>query len=615
MMNLTFLIANIGNDLLRDVTLSEKTLGVLARLEEIKPKDFQVVNSQIIISGNQTMEFQASGLDSRSQTCSASFAVPARLVISGLDLVVSANPDEVKFGDRSQIVCKVRNRGSTPLYNIFVMGKQFGPLGTIDYLPPRESKTVIVEKLVTTDIDETITAEGFTSAKVPVLDKKGLRIKILKAQDTGSAISRGMPKLHLQGVAQPTGNVTEYWDQNVSNPSKNHSEAVGSLGVTTNGDDRLNSSFYSPTPKGITNSSISSDLHPESPDNGYMQGISRLLNFIQMLFAGRGSEPSGQASNLSSQIELEVQSVQTGPQILDILASPPEPRAGSPVKVSVHVQGQGVKGVILRWGQAEPGLTKDNLDGVPLTRSIPMTREAGTDQDGYWSCLVPGQSAGTCVSMVVSATDGQGTVDDGPYPISWVSRDLAQSPPPAPAPRSSPAKLSWGGLGDNISAHSQDMLFIESSTVTGRGEVSIRDSFSETSMGYEEHLKGFGSIVLESERAISKGNPVVNFSQNRDLVFGDGTLKGFKRMESPGFHGGMGASITERFNISQLDKSEMGMIRTVNHTKNTLAFATEQAFNGTWNTKTQYARFNKKMKEDQEFKGSFETQKSIKFQD
>ena len=39
------------------------------------------------------------------------------------------------------------------------------------------------------------------------------------------------------------------------------------------------------------------------------------------------------------------------------------------------------------------------------------------------------------------------------------------------------------------------------------------------------------------------------------------------------------------------------------------------AFDGTWNIQTRYAKFGKKMKADQEYTGSFQTQKNIKFQD
>jgi len=78
---------------------------------------------------------------------------------------------------------------------------------------------------------------------------------------------------------------------------------------------------------------------------------------------------------------------------------------------------------------------------------------------------------------------------------------------------------------------------------------------------------------------------------------------------------GLGASVTERFNLSHVDKSETSSVSSVNVANNTLAFKTDQAFDGTWNIQTKYAKFYKKIKADQEYTGSFQTQKRIKFQD
>ena len=86
-------------------------------------------------------------------------------------------------------------------------------------------------------------------------------------------------------------------------------------------------------------------------------------------------------------------------------------------------------------------------------------------------------------------------------------------------------------------------------------------------------------------------------------------------MESPSFHGGLGAAVTERFNLSHVDKSQTYSVSSANFANNTLAFNTDQAFDGTWNIQTRYAKFGKKMKADQEYTGSFQTQKNIKFQD
>ena len=56
-------------------------------------------------------------------------------------------------------------------------------------------------------------------------------------------------------------------------------------------------------------------------------------------------------------------------------------------------------------------------------------------------------------------------------------------------------------------------------------------------------------------------------------------------------------------------------VATVSTANNTLSFKTDQAFDGTWNIQTKYAKFYKKIKADQKYTGSFQTQKDIKFQD
>jgi len=158
------------------------------------------------------------------------------------------------------------------------------------------------------------------------------------------------------------------------------------------------------------------------------------------------------------------------------------------------------------------------------------------------------------------------------------------------------------------------MLFIESSSVKGKGEVSIKDSFQGSAMNYNEKMIGNGSISLETLRCIDRKN-VDNFTEKKDLVFTGGNLKGHQTVESPRFQGGLGASVTQRFNLSHVDKSETASVSSASPTNNTLTFRTDQAFDGTWNIQTKYAKFFKKIKADQQYTGSFQTEKTIKFQD
>ncbi|MHC1593828.1 MAG: hypothetical protein ACXQT2_00750 [Methanotrichaceae archaeon] len=302
------------------------------------------------------------------------------------------------------------------------------------------------------------------------------------------------------------------------------------------------------------------------------------------------------------------------PNIIDVYALPPEPTAGSPVTVSVHAEDdKGVDSATLLWGIARKSISiQDRLD-VDQSPPIEMTLVEGTLRDGYWSCEIPGQPAGTYVIFTVSVSDGKGWGEDGPYTLFWneiepVTVETAPTQPP-----------STGEYTHHVEVEEEPskkaMFYTECTTIIGRGDVSIKNEFRETAIRFREDLSGYGSIEIASQKEISKGNPLVNFNSSRLLVFDDGQLKGSKTMASPTFHGGMGASVSERFNTSSMEKCEVGMIRNVNRSENTISFDSQQSFEGMWGTKTTYSKFGKKMKTKQVLDGSFETQKKITFRD
>jgi hypothetical protein len=236
--------------------------------------------------------------------------------------------------------------------------------------------------------------------------------------------------------------------------------------------------------------------------------------------------------------------------------------------------------------------------GVSRVYDSGLHLESGSANDGYWSCTIPGKAAGTYMPLSVWMTDGSNTAEGGPYLIHWSTVKSASTTGDAVAPISGSGKL-----------------FIESSSVKGEGEVTIKDSFLGSAMNYNERMMGNGSISLDTQRSVDRKASVDTFVEKKDLVFTGGNLKGHQTVGSPAFDGGMGASVTERFNLTHVDRSETSSVSSTSQTNNTLDFKTEQAFNGTWNIQTKYARFYKKIKADQQYTGSFQTQKEIKFQD
>jgi hypothetical protein len=172
-----------------------------------------------------------------------------------------------------------------------------------------------------------------------------------------------------------------------------------------------------------------------------------------------------------------------------------------------------------------------------------------------------------------------------------------------------------GHSGAHKAPNYNGLLYDESSVVRGTGDVSIRSTFGASTMDSSGWLKGNGSISLESLRSLSQKRAVANFTQKSDLIFEGGQLKSRKSLQSPLFYRGLGASINERFNLSHVDKSETDIIRSINRINNTLAFSTELAFNGIWDVENQIGSGFSMKKGEQQYIGSFQTQKIIEFND
>ncbi|MDQ1262141.1 MAG: hypothetical protein QG575_1322, partial [Euryarchaeota archaeon] len=171
------LITNSGDDRLENVvlTLNGSTLSSLGSLD---PGEFRVVNSKTVISDNCTIQFEARGKDSRGRSLWDASAVNVSVVVASLKIFVSSSPPAIVPGEKSLLTCTVANTGIVPLTSIFVISKQLGPLGNIDYLSSKRQMTVVAEKTVNQAIDDTITAEGFTQDKKPVRCTFGLSLRL-----------------------------------------------------------------------------------------------------------------------------------------------------------------------------------------------------------------------------------------------------------------------------------------------------------------------------------------------------------------------------------------------------------------------------------------------------
>ena len=158
-------------------------------------------------------------------------------------------------------------------------------------------------------------------------------------------------------------------------------------------------------------------------------------------------------------------------------------------------------------------------------------------------------------------------------------------------------------------------FFDESSTVSGRGEVSIKGSFHDHAVDSKGWMRGYGSINLESLRNLNKIGREVDFTQKADLVFTGGQLKNSKSTRLPLFEKGIGASVSERFNLSHVDKSESNIIRSINRFNNTMHYDTALAFEGLWDIKNMRGWSINMNRSEQTYSGSFQTEKKIEFDD
>ncbi|NPV63584.1 MAG: hypothetical protein HPY61_13345 [Methanotrichaceae archaeon] len=587
------LITNAGNDVLTGIVLIRDG-SRLAAIERLEPGEFQVIDTCTAAKSNATLEFEVLAEDSRGQVCSDASSAEVRVVTTAIKVFASSSPSILAPGNDSLITCKVANTGSIALTDVFVISKTFGPLGTIDFLAPKSQKTVAAAKTVWQEVDDQITAEGFTQERKSVRGACSLKISVLK----------------LPGMKPP------------SPPTQDAGRGRGEE-VTVIGRGDLRIPVNMPDQKDAVSSAgrkvtaAAKDTAVQS-ENQVLDGIANLIRYIEKAlqkaaYGGQSSasedlwseEDEDLAANSARNYELSIEGVRGSEQgairVLDVSASPSQPAAGEPVKVTVHVRSiSGIESAKVKWGVSDLPLTKRDMMGVDLIHSTPLSLESGDLKDGYWCGTISGKEAGTYLVLSVHLEDGLARADDGPYMLHWSTV------------QSNSVK---GQSESEHFASEEGMLFIESSSVRGQGEVSIKDTFNGATMHYDEKMKGNGSITLESLRCVDRNSPDVNFTEKKDLVFSGGQLKGMQRVESPTFHGGLGASVTERFNLTHVDKSQTSSVSSANTKNNTLSFNTDQAFDGTWNIQTQYAKFYRKIKADQQYTGSFQTQKKIKFQD
>ena len=634
------LVTNSGQERLEGVVLTLDG-AMLSSLGDLEPGEFRVVEASPIIQENGTLQFAVAGKDSRGRIWSDRTAVEANTVITAVKVFASASPSAVAPGGTSNITCTVANTGSVPLYSIFVISKNTGPLGSIDFLSPKHQKTITAKKTISSGGEDTITAEGFTMDRESVRGEYRLSLVLIegssvesgtKAQDdypeysikmVRSNISYGNLSLPFNlpeeesTITQVSGTMARDIDQTARKSNNAVVEGVSNLlryvenllGLSGGGgDDKdLRDDKGARGGEGVRGIKEMGDAkeardHPGADDGTSNLGSADRIEPIPM----PSIKPESRERNLSGaeNYELSIEGVKSSEHgaiaILDVNAQPRQPAAGEDVVVTVHIKSQTpIEDASVKYGLSGSPLTRESMMRVDRVYETGLAIESGDETDGYWSGTIPGRAAGTYMPLSIWITDGSNTAEGGPYLIHWSTVNTASD----------------GKREESTTASLEKRLFIESTSVKGEGEVSIKDNFNGAAMHFNDRMMGNGSISMETLRSIDRRSSMDNFTETKDLVFTGGSLKGHKTVESPRFDGGMGASVSERYNLSHVDRSESSSVSSAGYANNTLNFKTEQAFNGTWNIQTNYARLFKKVKADQQYKGSFQTEKDIQFQD
>ena len=93
------------------------------------------------------------------------------------------------------------------------------------------------------------------------------------------------------------------------------------------------------------------------------------------------------------------------PVIASVEQSSDAPCDGEAVNITAHVTD-------------DTGVISVNL--TYNTTTVSMTLTGGTATDGFWTATIPGQPAGTTLTIVVTATDGEHTVSSMPHDKTWI---------------------------------------------------------------------------------------------------------------------------------------------------------------------------------------------------
>jgi hypothetical protein len=175
----------------------------------------------------------------------------------------------------------------------------------------------------------------------------------------------------------------------------------------------------------------------------------------------------------------------------------------------------------------------------------------------------------------------------------------------------------------------QEQFFSMQSSVQGVGSFEIRKEIrsKEIAINVRERIKGDtgpdGNIAMESREIL---NESVNITDPSDpdyfhykmIDFSGDLLRGTTKYGSSAFYGGMGASVEENYNVTEMEKQETTTIKATSAVgqKQSLNYNTMTVFKGKWGTTAEWKKPCKKdIKHTETFEGNFAVSKYLIFEE
>ena len=175
----------------------------------------------------------------------------------------------------------------------------------------------------------------------------------------------------------------------------------------------------------------------------------------------------------------------------------------------------------------------------------------------------------------------------------------------------------------------QEQFFSVKSSVQGIGSFEIKNKIvdKEIAINVRERIKGCtgpdGGVAIESKEIL---NESVNITDPNDpdyfhyktIDFSGDWLRGSAKYGSSAFYGGVGASVEENYNVTEMEKQETTTIKTTSAAgqKQSLNYNTMSEFEGMWGTTTEWKKPCKKdIKHTEMFEGEFAVTKYLIFEE